>query len=53
MSTPTVIEARFAFEPVTSDTFVADLDHRSPEAQARLAALVSRAAAAPNRRIYD
>jgi hypothetical protein len=53
MSTPTVIEAPFAFESVTSDPFVADLDQRSPEAEARLAALLSRAAAAPHRRIYD
>jgi hypothetical protein len=53
MSTPTVIEAPIAFEPVTLDPFVADLDDRSPEADARLAAFVKRAAATPHRRIYD
>lgn len=53
MSTPTVIEAPFAFEPVTSDPFVADLTHRSPETEARLAAFVTRPAAAPQPRIDD
>jgi hypothetical protein len=53
MSTPTVIEALFAFEPVTSDPFVADLDDRSPETQDRLAAFLTRAADAPQRRVYD
>jgi hypothetical protein len=50
MSTPTVIEAPFKFEPVTADTFVADLDRcRDP----RVAAFVAQLAAAPRRRIYD
>lgn len=53
MSTPTVIEAPFACEPVTSDPFVADLADHSHDAQARVAALLERGAAAPHRRVYD
>ena len=54
MSTPIVIEAGIALEPVTADPFVADLvDYRSPEAAARVADLLARAATGPRRRIYD
>ena len=53
MSTPIVIEAQVQLEPVGRDTFVADLDPHSPDAEARLAALRRRAAAMPSRRIYD
>ena len=49
MFSPTVIEAPLALEPVTADTFVADLSRPSPAA----AALLASAAAAPHRRIYD
>ncbi len=50
MSTPTVIEARIALEPVTADTFVADLEGPATE---RVAAFLVQAATAPRRRIYD
>jgi hypothetical protein len=53
MSTPTVIEAPLALEPVTSDPFIAVLDHGSPDRDARWAAFLARVAAAPHRRIYD
>ena len=53
MSTPVVIEARVQLEPVAPDTFVADLDLHSADAEARLAALRRRAATMPSRRIYD
>jgi hypothetical protein len=53
MSTPTVVEVRIELEPVTDDPFVADLALRSLETEARVAAFVERAAAAPHRRIYD
>ena len=53
MSAATVIEAPLDLEPVSPDSFIADLEPRSPDAQARLAELVQRAAIAPGRRIYD
>jgi hypothetical protein len=49
MFTPTVIEAPIELEPVTADTFVADLSQPSRAA----AALLASAAASPHRRIYD
>ena len=49
MFTPTVIEAPLELEPVSADTFVADLSQPSPAA----AALLASAAASPRRRIYD
>jgi hypothetical protein len=49
MFTPTVIEAPIELEPVTADTFVADLTQPSRE----VAALLASAAASPRRRIYD
>ena len=49
MFTPTVIEAPIELEPVTADTFVADLSRPSRAA----AALLASAAASPHRRIYD
>lgn len=53
MFTPTLTEAPLALEPVTSDPFVADLDHRSVESDSRLAAFFERNASAPRRRIFD
>jgi hypothetical protein len=50
MFTPTVIEALIELEPVTADTFVADL---SQAHDGRGAALLALATAAPRRRIYD
>ena len=49
MFSPTVIEARLELEPVTADTFVADLSQPSSAA----AGLLASAAASPHRRIYD
>ena len=49
MFSPTVIEAPLELEPVTADTFVADLSQPSGAA----AALLASAAASPQRRIYD
>ncbi len=49
MFTPTVIAAPLELEPVTADTFVADLSRPSSAA----AALLARAAASSHRRIYD
>jgi hypothetical protein len=51
MSTPSVIENRIELEPVTSDTFVADLTE--PHGDGRGAALLALAAGTPRRRIYD
>jgi hypothetical protein len=51
MFTPTVIEALIELEPVTADTFVADLSQ--PAHDGRGAALLALATAAPRRRIYD
>ena len=53
MSTPLVIEAPLQLEPVTVDTFIADLDARSMGGEARLRAFLERLAASPQRRIYD
>jgi hypothetical protein len=49
MFTPTVIEAPIELEPVTADSFVADLSQPSRAAAAVLASAV----ASPHRRIYD
>ncbi len=49
MSTPMVIEAPLQLEPVTSDPFVADLEHPASESELRLVA----AATASRRRIFD
>ena len=48
---PPSSKPRIGLEPVTADTFVADLTSRTTTAAA--AALLARAAAAPRRRIYD
>jgi hypothetical protein len=53
MPAATVIEAPLHLEPVSPDSFIADLEPRSADAQARLAELVQRAAVAPGRRIFD
>jgi hypothetical protein len=53
MFTPSVIEAPLALEPVTTDPFVADLDHRSIESDIRLAAFFERNASTPRRQIFD
>jgi hypothetical protein len=53
MSAATVIEAPLNLEPVSPDSFIADLEPRSPDAQARRTELVQRVAVAPRRRIYD
>jgi hypothetical protein len=53
MSTAAVIEGPLALEPVGPDSFISDLEERTPEAQQRLAELVQRVAVAPRRRIYD
>ena len=53
MSTPLVIEAPLQLEPVTVDTFVADLDAGSTVGEVRLSAFLERLAASPQRRIYD
>jgi hypothetical protein len=50
MSAATVIEAPLRLEPVSPDSFIADLEPRSHDAQAELVQL---AAVAPLRRIYD
>jgi hypothetical protein len=49
MSTPTVIESPLRLEPVTTDPFVADLEHPASESEIRLVA----AAAVSRRRIFD
>ena len=51
MSTPSVNEIRIELEPVTADSFVADL--AQPDGDGRVAALLALTAAAPRRRIYD
>ena len=38
MFPPTVIESRIELEPVTSDPFIADLDHRASDTVRRLSA---------------
>jgi hypothetical protein len=53
MSAATVIEAPLNLEPVSPDSFIADLEPRSPDAQARATELAQRTAVAPGRRIYD
>jgi hypothetical protein len=53
MSSAIVIEAPLNLEPVSPDSFIADLEPRSPDAQARATELLQRAAVAPRRRIYD
>jgi hypothetical protein len=53
MFTATVIEAPLNLEPVSPDSFIADLEPRSWDAHPGAAELVQRAAAAPGRRIYD
>ena len=53
ISTPTVIEAPLALEPVTADPFVADLSTASSAVAGRVAALVASVAASPHRRVYD
>ncbi len=52
MPSPTAIEAPTALEPVTADTFVADLDSLSGGGS-RLAEYAARLAAFPRQRIYD
>jgi hypothetical protein len=51
MFAATVIEAPLDLEPVTPDSFIADLAPLSRDAHARPAELVQ--GAAPQRRIYD
>jgi hypothetical protein len=53
MFTATVTEAPLNLEPVSPDSFIADLEPRSRDAHARPAELVQDAAIAPRRRIYD
>jgi hypothetical protein len=53
MSGAIVIEAPLRLEPVSPDTFIADLEPRSKDAQARATELVQHAAVAPRRRIDD
>jgi hypothetical protein len=53
MFAATVIEAPLNLEPVSPDSFIADLEPRSRDAHARADELVQGAAAAPRRRIYD
>jgi hypothetical protein len=53
MSAAIVIEAPLNLEPVSPDSFIADLEPRSPDAHARITELAQRAAAGPRRRIYD
>jgi hypothetical protein len=48
MSTPNVVESPLNLEPVTADSFVADLDRPPSESVLRLLA-----AAMPRRRIFD
>ena len=50
MFPPTVIESPIELEPVTSDPFIADLDHPASDAARRLSAP---AGPVPGRRIYD
>ena len=52
MSTPTVIETQIDLEPVTADTFVADLDRIATD-RAGVAAFILHASSARGRRIYD
>jgi hypothetical protein len=49
MSTPTVSESPLRLEPVTADSFVADLDRPASDFELRLVA----AAAVTRRRIFD
>jgi hypothetical protein len=53
MSAAIVTEAPLNLEPVSPDSFIADLEPRSPDAHARITELAQRAAVAPRRRIYD
>ena len=53
VSTPLVNEAPIPLEPVTADTFVADLDVASMAGASRLTSFLERLAASPRRRIYD
>jgi hypothetical protein len=48
MSTPNVVESPLSLEPVTADSFVADLDRPPSESVIRLLA-----SATPRRRIFD
>lgn len=48
MSTPKVVEAPLRLEPVTQDSFVADLNRPPSESVIRLLA-----SSAPRRRIFD
>jgi hypothetical protein len=50
MSIPLVIEAPIQLEPVSADTFIADLDTAGED---RRTALLERLAVSPRRRIYD
>jgi hypothetical protein len=51
MSTAIVIEAPLRLEPVSPDSFIADLEPVARDAQARATELVQRAAAVGGRRI--
>jgi hypothetical protein len=53
MSTPVVIENPIELEPVTIDSFIADLEVTSAAGAARRAAFIEQLAAAPRRRIFD
>jgi hypothetical protein len=48
-----VIEAPLNLEPVSPDSFIADLETRSRDVHARPTELLQRAGVAPRRRIYD
>jgi hypothetical protein len=53
MSAAIVIEVPLRLEPVSPDSFIADLDSRSRDEEARASERAQRAAVAPRRRIYD
>ena len=53
MFAATVIEAPLDLEPVSPDSFIADLEPLPRDAHARADELVQGAAVAPRRRIYD
>jgi hypothetical protein len=53
MSAAVVIEAPLNLEPVSPDTFIADLEPRSRDTHHRPDELVQGAAIAPRRRIFD
>jgi hypothetical protein len=53
MFSATAIEVRAALEPVTADTFIADLASAPGDGGGRLAEYAARVAESPRLRIYD